>query len=119
VAEPMPMKLAFIPHSGHPSGMAMVPEHRADEDANHRAAQVVIPRQPIPKPMRQRQHPLTYRHRREHMVDVRAFDEWAALQTDPRVAGWGRRIFEGQPADWPAGAPSNEDHGAVTARQQK
>jgi hypothetical protein len=60
----------------------MVPEHRADEDANHRAAQVVIPRQPIPKPMRQRQHPLTYRHRREHMVDqVRGAISHAAATT--------------------------------------
>jgi hypothetical protein len=50
---------------------------------------------------------------------VRAFDEWAARQTDPRVAGWGRRIFEGQPAVWPAGAPSNEEHRAVTAWRQQ
>jgi hypothetical protein len=46
---------------------------------------------------------------------VRAFDEWAALQTDARSVSWGRRIFEGQPAVWPAGAPSNEEHRAVTA----
>ena len=50
---------------------------------------------------------------------VRAFDEWAALQADPRITTWGRRIFEGQPAAWPAGAPSNEEHRAVTAWQQK
>ena len=50
---------------------------------------------------------------------VRAFDEWAGLQTDPAIAAWGRRIFEGQPAAWPAGAPSNEEHRAVTAWQQK
>ena len=50
---------------------------------------------------------------------VRAFDEWAALQTDPRIAEWGRRTFEGQPAAWPAGAPSNEEHRTLTAWQQK
>jgi hypothetical protein len=50
---------------------------------------------------------------------VRAFDEWAALQTDPRVTAWGRRIFEGQPAGWPEGMPSNEEHRALTAWQQK
>ena len=49
---------------------------------------------------------------------VRALDEWAALQADPRIAAWGRRIFEGQPAGWPAGAPSNEEHRAVTAWRQ-
>ena len=48
----------------------------------------------------------------------RAFDEWAALQADPRITAWGRRIFEGQPASWPAGAPSNEEHRAVTAWRQ-
>jgi hypothetical protein len=46
---------------------------------------------------------------------VRALDEWAALQTDPRIAAWGRLIFESQPAVWPAGASSNEEHRAVTA----
>ena len=50
---------------------------------------------------------------------MRAFDEWAALQTDPRIAAWGRRVFEGQPAAWPAGVPSNEEHRTVTAWQQK
>jgi hypothetical protein len=50
---------------------------------------------------------------------VRAFDEWAAVQTDPRIAAWGRRVFEGQPAAWPVGAPSNEEHRAVTAWPQK
>jgi hypothetical protein len=49
---------------------------------------------------------------------VRAFDEWAALQADPRITAWGRRIFEGQPDVWPAGVPSNEEHRAVTAWQQ-
>ncbi len=46
---------------------------------------------------------------------ARAFEEWAALQADPRIVSWGRRIFESQPAVWPAGAPSNEEHRAVTA----
>jgi hypothetical protein len=46
---------------------------------------------------------------------VRAFDEWAALQTDSSIAAWGRRIFEGQPSAWPAGTPSNEEHRAVNA----
>jgi tetratricopeptide (TPR) repeat protein len=46
---------------------------------------------------------------------VRAFDEWAALQADPRITAWGRHIFEGQPAAWPASAPSNEEHRAVNA----
>jgi hypothetical protein len=50
---------------------------------------------------------------------VRAFDEWAAMQTDPRIAEWGRRILAGQPAVWPADVPSNEEHRAVTAWQQK
>jgi tetratricopeptide (TPR) repeat protein len=50
---------------------------------------------------------------------VRAFDEWAAAQTDPRIAEWGRRVFENQPAAWPAGAPSNEEHRALTAWLQK
>jgi tetratricopeptide (TPR) repeat protein len=50
---------------------------------------------------------------------ARAFDQWAALQADPRMADWGRRVFEGQPAVWPAGAPSSEEHRAVTAWQQK
>ena len=50
---------------------------------------------------------------------VRAFDEWAALQADPRITAWGRRVFEGQPAAWPAGVPSNEEHRTVAAWQQK
>jgi tetratricopeptide (TPR) repeat protein len=49
---------------------------------------------------------------------ARAFAEWAALQTDPRIVSWGRRIFEGQPAAWPADVPSNEEHRAVTAWRQ-
>jgi hypothetical protein len=49
----------------------------------------------------------------------RAFDEWAALQTDPRITDWGRRVLEARPAAWPAGAPSNEEHRAVTAWPQK
>jgi predicted Zn-dependent protease len=50
---------------------------------------------------------------------LRAFDEWAALQTDPRVSAWGRRVCEGQPADWPADVPSNEEHRTVTAWLRK
>jgi tetratricopeptide (TPR) repeat protein len=50
---------------------------------------------------------------------ARAFDAWAALQPDPRIVSWGRRIFDGQPAAWPADVPSNEEHRAVTAWQQK
>jgi tetratricopeptide (TPR) repeat protein len=50
---------------------------------------------------------------------ARTLDEWAALQTDPRIGAWGRRIFEGQPAIWPADALSNEEQRAVTAWHQK
>jgi hypothetical protein len=50
---------------------------------------------------------------------ARAFDEWAALQPDPRIVSWGRRILAGQPAAWPAGAPSNEEQRAVTAWRQQ
>jgi tetratricopeptide (TPR) repeat protein len=50
---------------------------------------------------------------------ARALDEWAALQTDPRIGAWGRRVFEGQPAIWPADALSNEEQRAVTAWHQK
>jgi hypothetical protein len=31
----------------------------------------------------------------------------------------GHRLFEGQPADWPADAPSNEEHRAVTAWRRR
>jgi hypothetical protein len=50
---------------------------------------------------------------------ARALDEWAPLQTDPRIGAWGRRIFEGQPPIWPADARSNEEQRAVTAWHQK
>jgi hypothetical protein len=50
---------------------------------------------------------------------VQALGEWEASQTDPRIAAWGHRIFEGQPAVWPARAPSNEEHRAVTAWHQR
>jgi len=44
-------------------------EDRPDVDAHDRAAQVVGPRQPVAQPMRQGQHPLPHRHRREDVVD--------------------------------------------------
>ena len=46
---------------------------------------------------------------------VRAFDAWAGLQTDVRVATWGRAVLEDRPAEWPADAASNEEHRAVSA----
>ena len=46
---------------------------------------------------------------------TRALDTWASAQTDPRVAEWGRRVFAGQPAAWPADIRSTEEHRAVAA----
>jgi len=43
-------------------------EDRPDADTDDRAAQVVVPREPVPQPMRQRQHPLPHRHPREDVV---------------------------------------------------
>ena len=66
-------------HDGHdpaasvrlPGRAGRVPEEaedRPDADPDDRAAQVVVPREPVPQPMRQRQHPLPHRHPREDVV---------------------------------------------------
>jgi hypothetical protein len=48
--------------------VAQETEHGPNGNTHDGATQVVIPRQPVPKPMRERQHPLSHRHRREHVV---------------------------------------------------
>ena|SRR5437870_4023860 len=45
------------------------PEHCADGHAADRAAQVMIPRQQVPQPMRQAQHPLTHWHIGPDVID--------------------------------------------------
>ena len=52
-------------HMGH---MPWVLEDRPNGDAHDRAARLVVPRQPVPTPRRERQHPLPHRHRWEHVV---------------------------------------------------
>lgn len=63
------------------------PEHRADGHAADRAAQVMIPRQQVPQPMRQAKHPLTDWHVGKDVVDemCRAFRHAAAAapRTEP------------------------------------
>jgi len=38
-----------------------------------------------------------------------ALAAWASQQRDARIAGWGRRVFDGERPLWPAGAPSTEE----------
>jgi len=45
------------------------PDHRADGHAADRAAQVMIPRQQVPQPMRQAEHPLTDWHIGPDVID--------------------------------------------------
>jgi hypothetical protein len=40
-------------------------EHGAQEHGGHTPAQVVVPREPVPQPVRQTQHPLPNRHVRK------------------------------------------------------
>jgi hypothetical protein len=50
-----------------------------------------------------------------HAEAVTVLDEWVTLQTNAGIGEWGRRVFAGQPAVWPADARSNEEQRAVTA----
>jgi len=50
------------------SHVAQETEHGPNGNTHDGATQVVIPRQPVAQPRRQRQHPLSHRHRREHVV---------------------------------------------------
>ena len=57
---------------GNPAPLGPAPleaEHGAHEDAQHRAAQLMIPGERIAQPVRQRQHPLAHRQAAEHAVD--------------------------------------------------
>ena len=54
---------------GRPRLAPQEAEHRARERPHHRAAQVVIPGQPVAQAMRQAQDPLAHGHRWEHTVD--------------------------------------------------
>ena len=49
--------------------VAQEAEHRSHARADHRAAQVVIPGEPVTQTMREAQDPLAHGHRREHPVD--------------------------------------------------
>jgi hypothetical protein len=52
-------------------GARVVPqqaEHGAQEHGGHTPAQVVIPREPVPQPVRETQHPLPNRHVRNDVV---------------------------------------------------
>jgi tetratricopeptide (TPR) repeat protein len=45
----------------------------------------------------------------------RALSAWCAGQADARVVAWGRRVFAGEPTEWPADVPATEEHRAVDA----
>ena len=67
--------------SGH---VAKETEHRPDRHPHDGPTEVVIPRHPVPKPVRERQDPLPHGHRREHVVhQVRG----AFRHSSPAAAG--------------------------------
>jgi len=50
------------------SPLSQVAAHLAEQHAHHGPAQIVVPRQEVPDPVRYTQHPLTYRHVWEHVI---------------------------------------------------
>jgi hypothetical protein len=66
--------------AGVPGTTPQEREHGADEDATHRPAERVVPRQHIPQPMQQAQHSLAHWHLGKHLIDGmrRAFGHAAA-----------------------------------------
>jgi hypothetical protein len=58
--------------------------HAANQDARNGPAEVVIPRQSVPQPVWQAEHPLPNRHIRKHVVD----QVCGALRHAAATAAW-------------------------------
>jgi hypothetical protein len=95
------------------------PEYRADGRAADRAAQVVIPRQQVPQPMRQAENPLADWHVRKHMIDQMC----RPLGHPPAAAPWAEPAAlarEGDQSIQPAGgAPKAGEAGGETTAPQE
>jgi hypothetical protein len=59
---------ATVRHAVPACAGAQGAEHRAEERGDHRAAQIVVPRQPIAHAIRQAEDPLPYGHVGEHAI---------------------------------------------------
>jgi hypothetical protein len=95
------------------------PEHRTDGRAADRAAQVVIPRQQVPQPMRQAQDPLPHGHIGKDVIDQMRRSLRHASAATPRTepAAFAR---EGDQSIQPAGgAPKAGAAAGETAAPQE
>ena len=55
--------------AGAPAAPPIPPEHRANEHAEHGAAERVVERQAVAQPVRHGEHPLAHRDERQHGLD--------------------------------------------------
>ena len=70
-AEPLDDRHGAATRSLETRGARVVPqlaEHGAEEHGAHPPAQIVVPRQPVPEPVRQTQDPLSHRHVGKDMI---------------------------------------------------
>ncbi len=76
-----------VPRTPAVGAPAMERQERSDVDAEHGAGELVVPREEIAEAERQGEHPLPYRHTREHGVDevrrLRGHPPPAAARAEP------------------------------------
>jgi len=96
-------------------------EHGAHVHGDDRATQIVIPRQHVPQPVRQTQHPLSHRHVGEHMIHQvrRAFGHAPAATTGTEPAAFAREGHEAIVAAPIAMKPCESGRGRQASAGQK
>ena len=107
-------------HVGLAGSAPKRPEHRPHEDTRNGAAQCVVPRQYLPKAMRQTQDPLPYRHDRKHVIDqmgraLRHTPAAAARADGPPLTGKRHETIEPTPAAAESREPTRQEPAAQEA----